>query len=247
MKLVKILAPLNINKKELFVFETLFKLGEAKASRLAGECSLPRQTTYSILEKLQSLNLVTESRSGRVKLFKTSPENIKKSLSFQEEYLKKSIENFELEKETLRQSQVNNLNSKLIHYKGKNGIGQLLYDISNLYKQKKAKTFRAYTMSQFKEGFEEEFKDFIRSRSKADVQSKIFVPKGTDFSKILGFNQHKREFKVLNMEDFGCALYVAGQKTYLVSYQDNEGYLIENKHIALFLKEIFDIHWVNSR
>ena len=160
---------------------------------------------------------------------------------------KKSLDNFELEKETLKQSQANNLNSKLVHYKGKNGIGQLLYDISNLYKQKKAKTFRAYTMSQFKEGFEEEFKDFIKSRSKADVQSKIFVPKSTDFSKILGFNQHKREFKVLNMEDFGCALYVAGQKTYLVSYQDNEGYLIENKNIALFLKEIFDIHWENSR
>lgn len=247
MNLSKILSPLKLNKKELFVFETLFLLSEAKASKLAEECSLPRQTVYSIIDKLHRLQLIAESRVGRVKLFRTSSEHIEDALNFQITSFKKSIENFQSEKELLKQSKTNNSHSNLLHYKGKIGIKYLLKHITKLYTSKKAKTFRAYTMSQFKEGFEDEFEEFIIARSKADTESKIFVPKGTDFRKILGFNKYKREFKVLDMEDFGSALYIAGKQVYLVSYKDNEGYMIENQNIALFLKEIFDIHWKNQR
>ena len=115
--------------------------------------------------------------------------------------------------------------------------------MTKTYEKGKYKSFRAYTMSQFREGFEEEFKKFISARHHMNVKSRIFVPKQTNFENILGYNKLGREFKVLDMEDYGCALYIVGSKTYLVSYRDNEGFIIENQNLAFFLKEIFDSHW----
>jgi sugar-specific transcriptional regulator TrmB len=70
MKLVNILSTFNLTKKELSIFETILLLKEVKVGRLAKECSIPRQTLYYILDKFQKLKLVTETRAGRVKLYK---------------------------------------------------------------------------------------------------------------------------------------------------------------------------------
>lgn len=247
MELQKTLSVFDLTKKELLIFGSILALKEVKVGRLSKECSLPRQTLYSIIEKFQDLELVTESRVGRVKLYKTSIETIEKALKSRLELINKSLENFKIEKEKLTKREVENINPKIALYKGKPGISYILHEMTKTYEKDKYKSFRAYTMSQFKEGFEEEFRKFITTRHKMGVESKIFVPKQTNFDKILGYNKLGREFKVLDMEDYGCALYIVGNKTYLVSYRDNEGFIIQNQNLALFLKEIFDIHWKNIK
>ncbi len=247
MEIPKILKIFDLNKKELFVFETILLLKETKVGRLATECSIPRQTLYYILDKFQNLKLITETRVGRVKLYKTSIEIIEKALEAKQELVSESIKNFKLEKEKIKTKDIENINPKLAIYRGEPGISYILNEMTKVYKKGKYKTFRAYTMSQFTEGFEEEFKKFIIARDEAHVESKIFVPKKTNFENIMGYNKLGREFKVLDMEDFGCALYIVGNKTYLVSYRDSEGFIIENQNLALFLKEIFEIHWKNIK
>lgn len=247
MKLDKILSVFNLTKKELSIFETILLLKEVKVGRLSSECSIPRQTLYYILDKFQELELVTETRIGRVRLYKTSIEIIEKALKLQQESIINSIESFKIEKEKLKSKNIENINPKIAIYRGKPGISYILNEMTGVYKNHKYKTFRAYTMSQFEEGFEDEFKKFIIERNKAGVESKIFVPKQTNFDDIMGYNKLGREFKVLDMEDYGCALYIVGNKTYLVSYRDNEGFIIENQNLALFLKEIFEIHWKNIK
>ncbi|MES2409733.1 MAG: helix-turn-helix domain-containing protein [Patescibacteria group bacterium] len=247
MKLTKILSTFNLTKKELSIFETILMLKEVKVGRLAKECSIPRQTLYYILDKFQNLELVTETRVGRVKLYRTSIEIIEKALKLRQESIINAIEDFKIEKKKIKSKEVENINPKIAIYRGKPGISYILNEMTKTYERSKYKTFRAYTMSQFKEGFEEEFKKFIIARNKAGVESKIFVPKQTNFENIMGYNKLGREFKVLDMEDYGCALYIVGNKTYLVSYRDNEGFIIENQNLALFLKEIFEIHWKNIK
>lgn len=243
MKLANILSTFNLTKKELSVFETILLLKEVKVGRLAKECSIPRQTLYYILDKFQKRKLVTETRIGRVRLYKTSTDIIEDALKLQQESLATAIKDFKIEKENLKSKEVENINPKIAIYRGKPGISYILNEMTKTYVKNKYKTFRAYTMSQFTEGFEEEFKKFILTRSKTGVESKIFVPKQTNFENIMGYNKLGREFKVLDMEDYGCALYIVGNKTYLVSYGDSEGFIIENQNLALFLKEIFEIHW----
>jgi sugar-specific transcriptional regulator TrmB len=247
MELSKILSIFNLTKKELSIFKTLLLLKEVKVGRLARECSLPRQTLYYILEKFQNLELVTETRVGRVKLYKTSFEIIEKALKLRKVLITNSIENFKVEKEKLESKKIEHTNPKIAVYRGKSGVSYILNEMTRIYEKQKIKTFRAYVMSQFIEGFEEEFKKFVLTRHKAGVESKIFVPKETNFENILGYNKLGREFKILDMEDFGCGLYIIGNKTYLISYRDKEGFIIENQNLALFLKEIFDTHWKNIK
>jgi sugar-specific transcriptional regulator TrmB len=247
MKLAKILSVFDLTKKELSIFETILLLKEVKVGRLAKECSIPRQTLYYILDKFQTLELVTETRVGRVRLYRTSIDTIEKALEIRQESIISSIEDFKIEREKIKSKDVENTNPKIAIYRGKPGISYILNEMTKTYEKSKYKTFRAYTMSQFTEGFEDEFKKFILARGKANVESRIFVPKQTNFDNIMGYNKLGREFKVLDMEDYGCALYIVGNKTYLVSYRDSEGFIIENQNLALFLKEIFEIHWKNTR
>lgn len=237
----------NLSKTDLFVLETLFLLTETKVIPLSYKTSLPRQTLYSILNRLQKNGLVLESRIGKIKIYSVNFDTVETALREKENLLKKTIEKCKIEKEQNKKEKVENSNQKIAFYKGKTGISFILHEMTKIYKTKKIKTFRAYTMSQFKEGFGEDFHEFIKTRSEANTESRIFVPKGTDFSKIMGLNKYKREFKVLDIEDFGAALYIVGNRTYIVSYKDNQGFVLENQNIALFLKEIFDIHWKNSK
>ncbi len=241
--LKEIITEFNLTKNEGFVLDTLFAVSETKVIPLARKTSLPRQTLYSLLNRLGRLGLVMESRVGRVKLYSSNIETIENALLHKKNEIEKSIIKFKEEKEKIKKESVENQNQKIAIYKGKLGVSYILNEMTKTYSKNKAKTFRAYTMSQFKEGFEEDFKKFVETRNESNIESRIFVPKGTDFTKIMGFNKYKREFKVLDMEDFGCALYIVGNKTYLVSYRDNEGFIIENQNLAMFLKEIFDIHW----
>lgn len=246
MKLNKILQAFNLTKKELSIFETILLFKEVKVGRLAKECSIPRQTLYYILDKFQNFELVTETRVGRVKLYKTSVETIENALKLKQESITDAIKNFKIEREMIKSKEVENINPKIAIYRGKPGITYILNEMTRTYEKDKYKTFRAYTMSQFTEGFEDEFRKFILVRNRTGVESKIFVPRHTNFEDIMGYNKLGREFKVLDMEDFGCALYIVGNRTYLVSYRDSEGFIIENSNLSQFLKEIFEIHWKNS-
>lgn len=247
-KLIKqISEDFNLSKTESFVLDSLFLLTETKVIPLSRKTSLPRQTLYSILNRLQKLGLVVESRIGKTKTYSVNFETVENALKSKQESLSRTLEICKIQKEQIKKDTLENSKQKIAVYKGKLGISHILNDMTKLYKTKKFKTFRAYTMSQFKEGFEEDFKKFIKTRSESEVESRIFVPKGTDFSKILGYNKYKREFKVLEMEDFGSALYIVGNRVYIVSFKDNQGFVIENQNIALFLKEIFDIHWKNIK
>lgn len=67
------LTHFGLRPRQARVYLTLLALGEAPASTVAERASLPRLTTYSILERLSEMGLVYFYEKRRVRMYKGNP------------------------------------------------------------------------------------------------------------------------------------------------------------------------------
>lgn len=73
------LTHFGLRPRQARVYLTLLALGEAPASTIAERASLPRLTTYSILERLEEMGLVCFYEKRRVRMYKgNSPDALMK-------------------------------------------------------------------------------------------------------------------------------------------------------------------------
>jgi len=67
------LTHFGLRPRQARVYLTLLALGEAPASTVAERASLPRLTTYSILERLEEMGLVCFYEKRRMRMYKGNP------------------------------------------------------------------------------------------------------------------------------------------------------------------------------
>ncbi len=246
----KVLKEFGLSQSEVEVCEALIKLGHSKASHIASEVELPRQTTYSILKKLVQQNVITQSSLNGVNHFFCDYRHV-------EEYLESEIRRLTNVKKFLQGKSVAFLGHKktpvavprVQYYEGEMGLKHLFDSILGVYKKGKSKKFRGYGVNHFSytKGVEEYLRYFVQERSKLGVTTNLLIAKGPDdFGITTEGKRLGRNIRHLDINEQLAGIYLVADRVYFFSYKDNVGIMIENQTIVQFLKDAFDDHWTKA-
>jgi sugar-specific transcriptional regulator TrmB len=241
----EILKKLHLSKKEAEIYLALLKIGQSSSSQIAAELNLPRQTIYSVLEKLIEDGFVEQSDKRGVKQFFADPNQLLALVEKQKEELERSKQTLKEEiPKILAENKRGGEVPIVQYYEGQEGLRRLFENILKLYQKGKSKTFRGYGINLFYPGLEKFLQDFVEKRSSFGVDTNLFIAEGPDgFGITDETSALKRDIKRLSIEPQQAGIYIAGNQIYLFSYKDNIGVLVENQAIARFMKDAFDDHW----
>jgi predicted transcriptional regulator len=238
---------LGLTEKEIEIYLAINSFGPCAVSLIAKTAGLPRQTVYSILQKLIQDGFVEQSDKQGVKQFFTNPQRL--PIVFEEKTRELIKNKLLIEKaipELLAQQKRLVSLPKVVYYEGKVGLKTLLNGIIDLYKQSPTeKEFRGFGVNQLgSTDIEDVLRDFIQRRSALCVATKLLIGNGSDDFEITNeSNRYGREVKRLNIPHQQAAAYLVGNRIYLFSYADNVGIMIENQAMVKLLKNVFDAHW----
>jgi sugar-specific transcriptional regulator TrmB len=241
--ITKTLNSLGLDQKESSVYLALVKRGFASASQLANQTGLPRQTVYSILNRLIELEFIEQSDKRGVKAFLADPNKLFSLLDKQKQILEK---NRKLLQDDIAEIIPVPVSSKALpkiqYYEGRTGLVRLFDSILDLYKKGASKNFRGYGINKYKEALGDYLYEFVKKRDAYGVNSRLFIGQGPD-----DFTDDKnpmgRKVKRLEIKPQKAGLYLVGDRVYLFSFEDNVGVMVENDNIAELLKRVFDDHW----
>ncbi|MDQ5911856.1 MAG: HTH-type transcriptional regulator, sugar sensing transcriptional regulator [Patescibacteria group bacterium] len=240
------LKKLGLSDKEIDVYKTLLPLGSVSASQIAQELNLPRQTVYSILERLVEQRFVKQSEKFGTKQFAADPEDLLVVLDKQKRDIEENKERIIKEIPTIQALKQRSRNfPKFEYYEGKNGLKRLFESIIDLYKKEGFTDFKGYGVNKFADALDREYlQNFVEQRFQLKVNTKLFIGQGEDDFMISSpENVLGRTIKQLPMDPQKASLYIVGDRLYLFSFEDKVGVMIENKAIARLLEEIFGIQW----
>mgnify|MGYP000149013017 CR=1 FL=1 len=240
-----ILKDFGLNEKERRIYRALLRMGPVGATQIAKDAGLPRQTAYSLLDHLVSLDLIEQSDKRGIRQFSADIYHLQELLDQKKRALEINKKGLEEEIPSIIADSLVAREIPLVqYYQGQEGLMRLFDSMLCLYRKGKHTTFRGYGLSKPYPGLEQYIMNWIKERHKLGVKAKVFVPKEVDFSSIGGGeNTLGRKFKVLDIEEQPAALYLVGNRVYLFSYKDNVGVMIENRSIAELLKSIYEDHW----
>lgn len=244
------LKKLGLSEKEIRVYQILLPLGSASASQIAQEINLPRQTVYSILERLVEQRFVKQSEKFGTKQFTADPDDLLLILDKQKRDIEESKEKILKELPTIKAlKQRSRTFPKFEYYEGKNGLKRLFESIIELYKKGTPREFKGYGVNKFADALDREYlQDFVEQRFKLKVDTKLLIGEGEDDfmisspAKALG-----RAIKHVPMDPQKASLYIVGDRIYMFSFEDKVGIMVENKAIARLANEIFGMQWKQTK
>lgn len=243
-----ILKQLGLNEKEIVIYKTLLQRGASTASSLATIIDLPRQTVYSILQKLSDENIIEKGPWKGANKFMVDPTNLSSLIRSKQKKLSR-LENTieELMPELLKMTKVNDRKKPLVqYYEGTFGLKRLFDEILEQFKRKDDDTFRGFGINYFQNTDIRDFLyDFIKERHALGIKTQLLVGLGGDD---FGITKDKstelgREVRRMNTPAQNASIYLVGDRAYLFSYTDDVGIMIEQKLIVSLFKTIFDSEW----
>lgn len=242
----EILAKIGLDEKDQEIYLALIKLGPSSASSVAKETSLPRQTVYSILERLISHQVIEQSTYNGVKQFIADPNHLLKVMEKRRAILEDNKKHLEkIIPDLLSEHRRAKSFPVVQYYDGQIGLQRLFENILDKHKKGKIKSFRGYGINNFYPKLENFMREFIKKRSSYGVESYLMIADSTDEFDINteGNKALRRNIKKIKIEPQQAAIYIVGNNTYLFSYRDNVGVMVENQAISQLLREVFDEHW----
>lgn len=239
------LAQLGLSTRECSIYVALLRFGVAPASRIAKDVGLPRQTVYSVLQKLVEGGLIEQSDRRGVRQFSADPDQLFRVLDQRTKKLAASKEMLKQEVAILLTKGHRPSALPVVqYYEGREGLKRLFRGILDLYQRGAEKTFRGYGINFFYPGLEEFLQRFVEKRHALGVQTRLFIARGPEgFGLEAGGPTLGRAIKRLDMEAQDAGIYLVGDRLYLFSYKDNVGVMVENRAVTKFLREVFDNHW----
>ncbi len=244
--LEKTLKELGLSAKEIAVYKLVLLSGSVSASQLGRELSLPRQTVYSLLEKLVAMCAVAQSDREGVRQFSADPEALLALVREKKQRLESDHAALERELPEIlasRRRKVRNF-PNVQYYEGDDGLKRLFGSILLYYKQSGDKEFRGYGVNKIGAPLAGYLHDFVAKRYKLGVTTKLVIGRGPDdFYERSGGSKLGREVKRLDMDEQNAGVYLVGNRLYLFSYTDNVGVMIENETIIKLLTAVFDAQW----
>lgn len=220
------------------------EIGPCGASLLARELGFPRQSIYSILQKMLDQGLIEQTAYKSNKIFIADPNQILNFIDNTTKTLNKTKS--ELEELIPKMHEKHNSKSipKVRYYDQKTGVRRLLENILEQYSKSNIKEFRGYGINRFKGVVDDFLYEFVKKRFSYGVETKLLIAKEDDDFEITDeSNRYGRTIKRMNIKEQEAGLYLVGDRIYLFSYKNNMGMVIEDEAIAKLLTDVFDSHW----
>lgn len=236
MEIESTLERIGLEKKEIKVYLILLKMGLSKANKVSQDSNIERRTTYEILNRLKSKNIVTVVIKNGVQHFKAiDPKKILEELKETErmyiEILPKLEELSNLPKEEL----------KIDILVGKEGLRTIFNDI--LRTRSDLLNFGGFT--KYDETDYILWSQFLRDAKKLKIIEKVLF---TPDEKVIRIP--KGEYRKLNIKykiptsaliyENKVAITIFGQKSYSIIR-------IENKDFADSYRKYFEHYWNISK
>lgn len=249
-KLENILKNIGLSDSESTVLSAVLLHSNSTALYLAKQITLPRQTIYSILERLEGMGLVASSDRSGTKRFSSN-------LPMLEVYLEEKSRTFkntqkelsDLAPEIELHLQKNQTSLPQIKYfTGELGIKYLFEAVLKDFAEPKSrKEFLGFGVNSYEgTGMFKTLEQFIRKRGKLGVETRLIVANSEDDLGIEAKDSLHRQMKKIDIEEGRAGCYIVDDKIYFFSFQDRAGIRIEHKAIASLLKNIFDHTWKNN-
>lgn len=248
--LEKILQKLDLREPEIKVYKAALFGGSGSISRIARDAELPRQTAYSIIQKLVELGIVRQSEKSGVKEFFADPDDLRLYSEKQKKKFGTLITDIEQEIPNLQEKLVKSRKRlpKVQYFEGTYGMKHVFELILEQYKKGAEKIFRGYGVNTYAETKLGDFvQEFLKKRADIGVKTKLLIGAGEDDFNITDeATRLGRTVRHIDVTPQKAGIYLVGGRVYLFSYTDEVGVMIENEAIVGFLKELFEDDWKKS-
>lgn len=231
------LKAFGLTEKEISIYLSTLKLGEATAHKIASIAQTNRPYCYEVLSSLQKQGLISTNTKNNTKYYHAiNPEKIKELMKEKEEQVLKALPQL-----TEMFQSIENLPKAEI-FEGIEGVKTILNDIV-----KTKEEVLIYSSAEKQAKFlKHHFPQYIKRRSEARIKAKVIVEK-SKYSKEL---QKRDETELRELRffpkpmNFATATHIYGNKMAVFSLEGTYfGIIIENEQIAKTQKFIFEIMW----
>lgn len=239
-----IFKKLQLDKKDAEVFMKLLELGAQPASTVAKACSLPRSSTYLILERLKSAGFVEQFQRAGVKYFKCIPlDDVPKVLNQKVQTIKTSIQDFKSQINDLKKLENRyTITPKIKIFEGKEQLYKVYEDL--MREKEFSAIFNAELFIKIMPKYESKVtKAFKNNKSKV----KELVVNNTKGKYYQNKYQSKNHQIKLLPKDFNLDsdVIITKEKVYMISYGANETAAVQifNTALAQTQLQYFNFMW----
>lgn len=244
---INLLKPYGLSTEESRIYLYLLAHGFTSVLTISRELNSGRTKTYRLIDKLKKAQLVESKVDERgLKFGATHPTKLSQIIMQKESeisHLKNALPDVMSKLSALMQS--THETSKVLYYKGIDGLKQVSYNITNA-----DKLLRVFEMEHLTDFLPADFAEMVREKlvekkiTTHDLTNKTSFP---DFTKVIEMIKSYSEFRYIAKEklsiDFEILIYNDVYATY--TYKNNSIFCVEiyNPQLAQMQKQIFDFIW----
>ena len=250
--LLNLIKPYGLSDKEGKIYLYLLQNGFAAVLQISRSLHIPRTQVYRLLDKLIVKELVEQRLDSRgLKFGATHPGKFQQIVSEKKqkaEHLNASL--------PILLSELNNLSrkaltsSKVLYYKGIEGLKQVSYNIT-----KAEKLLRVFEMEHLSDFLPADFAEMVREKlvenkvSTYDLTNKKSFP---GFTKVTGMIKKYSQFRYIDPNQLQIKFEVLIYNNVYATYNYKEGkdiFCVEiyNDQLAKMQKQVFDFIWLKAQ
>ncbi len=231
----------GFSEHETAVYTCLLKQVEATAFKLAKETSIPRATTYRVLDALKNMNLVSSWRKNNVAYYTAeSPKRLIKILDEKREMIQ------EILPEILNMRNTDSFIPAAKIYEGTEGMKIVWDDILDTAEAQHLKVIHAISHPGILEYLPKYFPGWLKRREKLGVFSYLITSESKVLNDFIMLNNHFRETRLLpSTSPIKGTIDIYGNKIAFFSLKDKQIYsiILESPTIAEMLRQFFVSTW----
>lgn len=239
----KDLEQFGLGEKEARVYLASLELGPATAAEIAQKAGVKRATTYTEIELLMDMGLMSTYEHNKKTLFSAeSPEALKRIIKNQEENLKTAASSLEgILPALLSMHNYAGEKPKVRFFEGKEGLLTMQEDF---LKTKDKKVEAVYNVDDYYRIFsEDERKHYYQSCLKKKIFTRaLYNRREGAFDKAV--TMVKDRYVPNKIFSFSSDITIYSDKVAIASLQEKlMGVIIENRQIADTLRAVFNLAW----
>lgn len=240
-KVEEALKNLGLNEKQIIVYLSLLQLGSTTAYRVAQKSGLKRPTVYVVLDELREAGLVLKIPYPKKQIYTArSPEELVAESESKLQAIKKTLPE-------LRALMKKADKPRASYFDGIRGIKELLDFGTDMLEGGELVGFNARA-----DGISEEvrriFSEYNEMLRKAQIKIRGIVPDHPSLKEYRDADkQFGRDIKIVPLEKYSSdvSIDIGPDFVKILMFKNMHGVLIEDKNLAIALRQIFEMQWSN--
>ncbi|PIR70640.1 MAG: hypothetical protein COU46_00490 [Candidatus Niyogibacteria bacterium CG10_big_fil_rev_8_21_14_0_10_42_19] len=246
-ELKSVLKSINLNDKEIAVYEEILPLGRGTVRKIAEKTGINRGTVHDILEDLvQKKLLISEANGSRRRFIVASPDKIFSILEQEKNKISEAEKKVALVMPQLMSLYVKQGGRPAVQYfDSDKGIKKILEDVLETMQKEGEKEYAVYSSKSVRSYLYKLYPNFTKEKLKRKIKTRVIaLGDGGDPKNI-----KLAERRLINI-DAPAYILIYGPKVALLSIAEDKmpfGVLIIDRKIATTQRIVFDELWKRLR